>query len=457
MFVLFGEKEESGTNALERASVKEKNCCHRSMIRRVAFRSRSSVALPFAMARRFIITKADAKTFEPEVLQAQQAVCVVFHIPQNSACQQFLSTCDALSEQLNVEAGSNWLKVVAIDGDKNRNLASALSVERAKLPTSFFVMHATIVDKVIGNISDSRLETILRKFSEHYHTQLGIDLRGGAATENPMSAAATADLTSGASTTFLQTKIYASLVGADMIQLPQEAPQLEGIKKLLQQTKQKSFDELQHLHHSIGMDVKRLSDEEMEEKYFKNEVFKNAAMLSALEALFLARAFGFLGQVEQKRVLHALSALKREFPQALSDAKIKRVVSLVEVNIIRGKLREKLPKLHSHLASFSTPSEQESESCKQLQEDLAFAEQAARWLEFVDSRKIFADGGSDFPKELVDEMFSTFKANVVRAKKSEHAADRSTDTRILLQAVIQMFPKDPQSSAARSRLSTMMF
>lgn len=402
---------------------------------------------------RSIVHYIDAKDFETEVLQSQEAVCLIFHIPQNSACQQQVKFCDTTAEILNKEAGSSWLKVCAVDGDKNRNLASALSVQRSKLPTALFLLNATIVDRVSGNVPEQRMEAILRKFLDHFHTMQGKYLNDKS---TPLAAAATADLTSGAPTAFLQSKIFSSLVGPDMIKLPEEANQMEGIKKLIQQTKEQAYRELQDLHKSIGMDVRRLSNDELRAQYFSNEVFKSAAALAALEALFLARVYGSVGQLDVKVVQNALAAVKREFEMAQSDPVVRRVISLVEVNIVRGRYREELPKIQSRIAGA------EGADVAVMQDDLAFMDSIVRWIDVVDSRKVFADPDpsgncADFPAQVMEEMFAAFRVNVIAAKKDERAARRAADARVLIMALMQLFPKDPQSIAARSRLSSMMF
>jgi thioredoxin-like negative regulator of GroEL len=406
---------------------------------------------------RALVHYIDAKSFETDVLQSQDAVCLMFYLPQNAACQQQLASCDAMVTKLNDENGSAWLKLCAVDGDKNRNLASALSVQRSKLPTSFFLMNATIIDRVSGNIPEARMSAILRKFQDHFNVMQGRYLNDQS---TPLAAAATADLTSGAPTAFLQSKIFSSLIGPEMIKLPQEAAQMEGIKKLIQQTKEQAYRELQDLHKSIGMDVRKLSNEELMAQYFSTEVYKGAAVLASLEALFLARVYGSVGQLDAQLVNNALAAVRREFEMVLSDPLVRRVLSLVEVNLVRGKWREALPKIQSKIAAGVEGSS--SDEIASAQDDLAFFDAVMRWIEFVDGRQVFADpdasgASSDFPTQLLNDMFSAFRANVIRAKKDEKAASRSADVRALLMALMHLFPKDPQSIAARSRLSSMMF
>eukprot|EP00331_Platyophrya_macrostoma_P000220 CAMPEP_0176406560 /NCGR_PEP_ID=MMETSP0127-20121128/941_1 /TAXON_ID=938130 /ORGANISM="Platyophrya macrostoma, Strain WH" /LENGTH=355 /DNA_ID=CAMNT_0017785703 /DNA_START=348 /DNA_END=1412 /DNA_ORIENTATION=- len=355
-----------------------------------------------------------------------------------------------------MEAGAAWLKLVVIDGDRNRNLASALSVQRAKLPTTFFLMQATIIDKLVGSVTEGRIETVLRKFSEHYHQSIGVDLHSNKKSI-PIAAAMTSDLTSGAPTAFLQAKILASLVGKEMIRLPEQAAELEGIKKMIQQTKQKAFAELADLHREIGMDVKRLSDEEMESKYFSNEVFKSAATLSALETLFLARVYGSVGSLDRELVQNALVALKREFPRSLSDPVVKKIVSLIEVNVIRGRHRERLPKLHSLMASHSGGDEGDRAALGALESELQYIEACTTWINFVDTRHDISDAtgaNSEFPSAMVDSMLATLKTNLIMAKKSTEAAERAADARVLLMGVVQMFPSHPQSVATRSRIAS---
>ncbi|PWU99847.1 hypothetical protein C4B63_8g198 [Trypanosoma cruzi] len=177
--------------------------------------------------------KTDASSFESEVIQSQQAICLVYYRPDSSSCNAYLTHAERLVSRLNreisdtdkkdgcdgekeksVPAQKAWLKLCTINADENRNLASAFSVERAKLPVTYFIMQGTIIDKVTGHVVESRLEGILRKFLEHYKQQMNVELMGGGSPEHqhPLPAAATADLLHGASLNIYRTELWMHLL-----------------------------------------------------------------------------------------------------------------------------------------------------------------------------------------------------------------------------------------------------
>ncbi|CAC9496769.1 conserved hypothetical protein [Leishmania infantum JPCM5] len=524
-------------------------------------------------AARHLSYVTNAANFEAEVLQSQQAICLIYYIP-NRNCSAYLKAAEKLVDSINAQAtgldaaastsGSGggaaevslseltvevngtqvsetaegdaapstlspassaaptqrpnkmeWLKLCTINADENRNLASAFSVERARLPITYFVMQGTIVDKVVGHVAEARLSSILIKFLEHYQKEMNVDLlarqnkssRTGGASASPLPSAATADLLSGASTAFLQEKIMNALVGADMIQLPEEAEKLDGLRRTLQEAKKKAHAELQELHKQLGMDVRRLSDAEMQAYYFKAPQFYALGRLCALEALYLARSHATLGDVARVNVDWARHAVRKDFEAIQGDLVLRRVLALVDANLVRGELRtaavlaaQDANRLCSFLAAMDTDDVRGAQHRNTLKEmEALIAGQSQYCLDMlriiddnIDSRTL---DGSAFPSAIVDQLFELLKSNLklsrthlsqssrtaeadapdaggaeesmkvfmdgkaidTTAKRVLMAKARVPQVRTLIMSLLQLYPTDPKSQDARSRLASLLY
>lgn len=416
-----------------------------------------------------------------------------------------------------------WLKLCTINADENRNLASAFSVERAKLPITYFVMQGTIVDKVVGHVAEGRLQSILVKFLEHYQKEMNVDLLArhgkagadgkGDGASSPLPSAATADLLSGTSTTFLQDKMMNALVGADMIQLPEEAEQLDGIRRTLQEAKKKAHTELLELHKQLGMDIRRLTDAEMHAHYFNSSQFRALGVLSALEALYLARCYATLGDVPRTNVDWARQAVQSDFGAIQGDPALRRVMALVDVNVVRGELRmaatlaaQDANRLRGTLSAMDAGDLQRTAHRTALLEmERVIAGQSQYCLEMlriidehVDSRTL---DSNVFPSAVVDRLFELLKENQkmgrtrlptsssaaaaaaaagaseqrqdgeekalvevldgkvldTTAKKVLTAQARVPQICTMVTSLVQLYASDPKAQAARSRLSSLMY
>ena len=440
--------------------------------------------------RRTMLQKVDASTFETEVLQSRQAVCVVYYIPGKGECETHLDMVKRLTTELNQSSNSTWLKSVCIDGDKNVNLASAFSVERNKLPTTFFAMDASIVDKVVGPVPEERLRSILTKFKDYYQTQTGTDLAlpntdtnaarpGGSGRGDGMLAA------EGVSTQVLVNKVADSLIGPDCIMLPKETEHLGALKTSLQRCKKQAFTELGDLHKKLGMDRRRLSEKELETNWFGSSQYRCAAMASSLEAVFLGKIYAYIGQLAEKNVTEAWTATTNDFRNVMSDNHIKRLLSVVEINVARGRSRERLGGVLPEFtlnAGMGVRSEQDKDSSLLTQpkkdsmaltplpeEDTQgreFYENVLRWCDLIDSRIVPVS----FPAE-VEVMFAELKMYRPLAQKEkgtmgggggdgEIKGEMQLRVSILKNCIIgcvQLFPEDPSALSARSRLTSMMY
>ncbi|KAG5501893.1 hypothetical protein JKF63_04163 [Porcisia hertigi] len=539
-------------------------------------------ALPHRHATRSLSYVTNASNFESEVLHSQQAICLVYYIP-NGNCFAYLKAAEKLVDSINAQttglevsasasnssSGSGttkvslseltveadgaqmseavegsgvgaaphtlspaavaaasaactpnlkkveWLKLCTINADENRNLASAFSVERAKLPITYFVMQGTIVDKVVGHVAEARLNSILIKFLEHYQKEVNVDLlarqnkasRTSGASASPLPSAATVDLLSGTSTSFLQDKIMNALVGADMIQLPEEAEKLDGLRRTLQEAKKKAHTELQELHKQLGMNVRRLTDAEMQAHYFNSPQFHGLGVLCALEALYLARSHATLGDVARTNVVWARHAVQKDFEAIQGDPALRRVLALVDVNLVRGELRtgamlavQDANRIGGTLVAINAKDSSSVQHRDALREMEAFIVTQKQYCmdmlriidASIDSRTV---DGSEFPSAVVDQLFALLKDNLklsrTRLPHSSCSADpgatdasriensmknlldgKSLDTtekrvltaqsrvpqvRTLIMSLLQLYPTDPKSQDARSRLASLLY
>ncbi|KAH8612592.1 hypothetical protein ERJ75_000876900 [Trypanosoma vivax] len=434
-------------------------------------RARGSIAwsTPLLAPSCQIAYKTNAASFESEVIQSQQAICLVYYRPDSSGCNAYLAHTERLVDKLNEETTGAvsdtkaadtpsqraWLKLCTINADENRNLASAFSVERAKLPVTYFIMQGTIIDKVVGQVAEPRLEGILRKFLEHYQKQMNVDLIAESPEkQNPLPAAATTDLLSGASTQYLQNRIMAALVGPECIRLPQESEKLDGLRKTIQQAKKKSICELQELRRELGVDVRRLSDEDMAARYFKSSQYIGAALLSGLEALFLARVHATIGNIAAENIVYALNAIQRDFEPALGDTNMRRLVSLCEVLLLRAKLL--LQQKQGSASSLSAVDTSEEVPCENV-----YLPKMLRWIDEVVDARIPPE---QYPTSDVEEMFVLLKTSLTHARRRENKEDennaharRVQEVKTCLLGVLQLYHSDPKSQEARLRLTSLLY
>lgn len=484
-------------------------------------------SFPLFTSQRCLYHRVSSANFEQEVLQSQQAICLVYHI-ENSNCSVYLRNTEKLVDQLNdsttlapqvKEDGTQkkedenkterhvWLKLCVINADENRNLASAFSVERAKLPITYFIMQGTIIDKVIGHVKENRLHSILYKFLEHYQKEMNVDLlvargkesavdAGGKST--PLAVAATADLLSGASTEYIINSLTSSLSGPDMIRLPEESEKLDGIRKTIQEAKRKAHKELMELRKEVGLDIRNLSDTELHTQYYRSAQFSAMASVSALETLFLARCYASIGDIARKNVVWARKALASDFENALGKPKMRTLVTLIDANLVKGDLRVTSIGAEKLLSSYIVPDDGVDANSPAmipfLDQYIQFTKQMEHQInEHIDSRSLEVC----FPAAFVEELFEWLKksrkwigtnrgstgsmgtshglswildlntAQVDEARTASKLTPEEMITRIaeeqfwqaktIITSLVQLHVADPKAHAARSRLASLIY
>lgn len=497
--------------------------------------------------RREVHHVTTAANFDTMVIESQQAICLVYHIP-TSNCQAYLRQAEELVDSMNRQTSGgtveepvgnevsgtpsaektstpaediddtsftavspvmdscpransqksfSWLKLCTINADENRNLASAFSVERAKLPITYFIMQGTIIDKVTGHIAASRLNSILHKFLEHYQKELNVDLMARSNLESqksegrssPLPSAATADLTHGASTAYMEEKVLAALVGSERIRLPEEAEQLDGLRKTVQQAKRKTYDELQELHRQLGMDVRRLSDTEKHTHYYQSSQFRAMGVMSALEALYLARTYAALGDISRENVDAARRAVAKDFEAILGDATLRTVINLIDATVLRKELMlldsEIARDAHRIQTSLEVLAPSSSASDHATAADLRThmkllllqSEHVKRLIDIIETHVDARSLSEGFPSAIVEGLLEDLKTDLKRSKKhtrTDVQADRrlpqalesvkqtmadlrAQHTKTTLMCILQRYATEPKSQAARARLASLLY
>jgi hypothetical protein len=323
---------------------------------------------------RFAATVATAGTFDTEVLQSMSALCVVFHT-HSRACKAHIAELEATADRVNAASNYTWLKVVTVDSDRNSNLASAFSVERRKVPMTFFVCSGTIIDKVSGkDLPSERLQKIITRFRDYFQKTRGVELEDHGA----FSGAKSEKLTEGATTDSLETRILEQLVGATQA----DARTAEGraalqtdVLPLLTKARAQALKELEEVRTTVGVDVKRLDELQLTKLYYSSTQYVAAAHLAALEALLAARiATGVQHAIEHgentppawpttidaavRRAEAQLDELKQKFPRATAHPTIRRIAATVDLAVSRiyaSQQRDALAPAVTALAAAPTP------------------------------------------------------------------------------------------------------
>ena len=434
----------------------------------------------FVVSRQWIVNTISTANFDAEVLQSQSAVCLVFAV-DDGKCRHHMTVLDETCERLNsstltsrrgasqnhlahMEPDGRWLKLCQIDGDANRNLASAFSVERSKLPVTFFIFLGTVVDRVSGPLSAERTENILTKFQEYYGENCGVDFsRKGP--EHFLHAPLKASLTDGATTKYRLNNLLGSLLGADRIKLPEEIGKVDGLRKSIQEAKKAAFDELYRVHQKNGLDVRKASEVELERLLYGTDEFQVAAGISGLEALLLARLYamgGAASTVSRQAVIAGKVAVERDFlKRQLKDDHVRQCVALCDVCVAVGDAKRQL-------AALPTPSDSDLEAVKtaaetndkalQLSTNPAaasyhFFQNILQWIEKIDHR---LTGSPGFPSAEADAMLAILKKLQVSARRNKEDGEKFNMVKSLLLATIQLHSRDPAAVAMRSRLSSIL-
>jgi hypothetical protein len=366
------------------------------------------------------------------------------------------------------KAGS-WLKVCQIDGDTNRNLASAFSVQRSKLPATFFIFCGTIVDRVSGTLTRDRIDSIFSKFLDYYAENTGVDfskLDDGAS--NVMCAPTKRVLSDAVSALYRVDRLVASLVGPDRIRLPEEAEKIDGLKKEVQDAKKAAFDDLYRLHQKHGLDVRKLSDEELDVLLFGTETFYAAAAVSGLEALLLARCYALdasKSNVLRQAVLDAKVSVERDYlKRQLKGDVVRQAVALTSICVVRGDAQRQLSASVSEMTSEETAAAQQA--VQQLTESSApplgrdpistfvFHSVLVKVSEDLDHRLATSP---PFPAAAAEMLVGVLKKLLPNARRTESDAEKFAMIKALLLALLQLYPRDAASVALRSRLSSILY
>lgn len=239
-------------------------------------------------SRRSVTHVATAGNFDTEVLQSQSALCVVFHT-NSRACKAHIAELETLADFTNTHSNYTWLKVVTVDADRNSNLASAFSVQRRKVPMTFFVCSGTIIDKVSGReLPTERLQKIIMRFKDYFQRSRGVELEN----HGMFQSASTESLTQGASTESLEAKLVDFLMGSgrcDPATPDGRAMLTSEVQTLVATAKKQAKQELDEVRAGIGADVKKLDDAQLIRQLYATSPFIAATHIGALEVLLASR------------------------------------------------------------------------------------------------------------------------------------------------------------------------
>ncbi len=434
------------------------------------------------LSLRWAVTEVTAANFDHEVMQSASAVCLVYTI-EDSKCASHMQlleqSADEITSSLTIRAKSRkptgsesphaqWLKVCQIDGDKNRNLAAAFSVERSKLPSTFFIFHGTIVDRVSGLLSKDRIDSIFSKFLEYYAENSGVDYSKKEGASGAMCAPAKRNLSDVASTKHKIGHLITALLGPDRIRLPEEVTQVDGLRRDLQQTKKEAFVELYQLHQKHGLDVRKASDAELERLLFGTEQFYAAAVLSGLEALVLARCYALpagKSNVLRQAVSDAKAAVERDFlKRQLKDDVVRQAVALTDVCLVLGDATRQMTVVSAEITPDACVSAEETAASSEagtlppLGNDpastYAFLLAVKKICEALDHRLATPP---PFPAAQADLMLAILKKLHVSARRNVDDGAKFAMIKSLMMALLQLYPRDTASLAMRSRVSAILF
>ncbi len=104
-----------------------------------------------------IVVNASSSTFQEEVLDSKQAVLVDFWAPWCGHCARLSPVLDEVAEEL-----GNELKVVKVNVDDNRDLASQYNVK--SLPTMLVMKAGQVGETFMGYMPKS---VLLAKVQSH--------------------------------------------------------------------------------------------------------------------------------------------------------------------------------------------------------------------------------------------------------------------------------------------------
>lgn len=453
--------------------------------------------------RRGVHHTVSASNFEQSVLQSEQAICLVFYV-ENSNCRAYMRHAEKLADNLNKSTSLNkdgktdeqsyiWLKFCLCNADENRNLASVFSVERAKLPVTYFVMQGTIIDKAVGHVKEPRLESILLKFLEHYQKEMNVNLlvaRGKESASNgqgsPLPAAPAKDLLGGATTEYIVQSLMSSLTGSEMIRLPEESEKMDGIRRTIQEAKKKAHNEILELRREIGMDIRNLSQQDLAVKYYRSPQFSAFGAISALEALFLARSYAAIGDIARKNVAWARKALQSDFEEIFTLKNMRLLVALIDANLVLGDLRfgtaasqrfldstepntknddaELREALTSYIQFGLRMTEQINECIDSRSHDLSFPASFSDYLFGIIKQCKSKTSGKLSTRRNVDDsaaerLLLLLRGDEISSKEviSVVEEEQFNMCKTIITCLIQLYPSDTKSLDSRARLASLVY
>lgn len=400
-------------------------------------------------------TVVTSKNFEQLVLQSQLAICLTYHV-DSTRSRQFLPRIEEAVGEMNVRARTRWLSLMTIDADRNPTLAGAFSVERAKLPITFFVYAGTIVDKINGAVPKERLGAILRRFMEYYQEQKGVELED----HGFMHGAKQESLAGALSTQEYEGKLDWLLLSKERAwaQPPTDA------RALATKAAEQAAKDLRELQDQVGMNFKKISDEELQERYYSKPAYAAAARIAFLSALI-----DIIDTTTVPNAAEASKALKKaldEHRNGMMRPAVRYAACVAQLRLAERGARELMQAAMADAQKTLAVSSGSDPSI--AQQCLLALNDVLRWVNLVD-----VPGGLDgeFPQGAVDEMLTKYRQLTVLCRKSQqqqqHQQDGSSSSSVSPKAVqalvgdcirgtLQLFNDHAKCSAARARFSALL-
>lgn len=391
-------------------------------------------------------TVVTASNFEQIVMQSQLAMCLTYHV-DNTRCRQYLSRIEESVNEVNIRVRHRWLSLMTCDADRNPTLAGAFSIERVKLPITFFVYSGTIIDKVNGAVPKERLNSILLRFMEYYQEQKGVELEDhgfvqGAKVEN---------ITEAVSAQEYEGKLEWMLLSKERIwSNPKELHSIVD-KGMIQAGK-----DLRELQDQVGLNVKKIDPSELFASYYSKPAYLAAAKMAFFRALIHVIDTENLSTSKNLQdVIKVVKDTINEFKHGMARPTVRAVACVAQLRLAERQAKEQLMSIPN---AKMTKAETSDETCVKSLELLP------KWVQKIDT-----PGGLDgeFPQDTMDEMLVQYRqiSMSVRKLSKQYKDDAELIEQVKLlqllvgdciRATLQLFPDDQRCNVARSRFAAMM-
>ena len=424
-------------------------------------------------------TVVTASSFEQVVMQSQLAMCLTYHV-DNTRCRTFLPRIEETVNEMNIRCRHRWLSLMLVDADRNPSLAGAFSVERVKLPITYFVFSGTIIDQVNGAVPKERLQAILARFMEYYQEQKGVDLIDHGFAQSAKAEAITEAL----STQELEGKLEWTLLSKE-----RDWSNHAAVKDLVTKATAAADKDLRELQDAVGMNVKRIDPADLFGCYYS----KPAYIASARVAFFGALAAVVDPGVAADDAAALLRKSLADYKHGMARPAVRFAACVAQLRLAERTAAQLLGAAAAQTRDDASNNGSGADAAAAEESCAAALADVAKWVRAVD-----APGGLDglFPQDTVNEMLASYRqlglavrragkpagGGAAAAAAAAAAVDSSATSAAppatpnaaasaaavahakatqavvgdCIRATLQLFPEDAKCNVARSRFSAMM-